>query len=149
MTEFSARDAKIAIAIISIVGTIAIILLWGANTFGTFLSLMNFSSSNTGEYVFGFILVRLPMLLAILGAGVAFTNLRHSSWLLGISTLLWLLFTLLWWAADGENPPTSGIFGSVFQGVGAYIAFKAHENENRPTYRPSGEAGGDVPNDSA
>ena len=141
MGDFSVRDAKIAIAIITTVGTIAIILLWGANIFGSFLGLMNFSSSNVGEYVFGFILVRLPVLLAILGAGVAFTNLRHCSWLLGISTILWLLFTLLWWAADGDNPPTAGIFGSVFQGVSAYLAFKAHDSESRSAHIPNSNAG--------
>ena len=129
MAENSVRDAKVAVAIISTVGTLAIIVLWGAGTFTTFLNLMNFSSSTAGEYVFGFMMVRLPMVLAILGGGIAFVDLRHSSWILGISTILWLLFTLLWWAADGSNPPTSGVFGTVFQGVSAYLAFKAYSAE--------------------
>lgn len=144
MGDNSVRDARIAVAIISTVGTIAIIILWGAGTFTTFLNLMNFSSSTAGEYVFGFIMVRLPMVLAILGGGIAFVDLRHSSWILGISTILWLLFTLLWWAADGSNPPTSGVFGTVFQGVSAYLAFKAHTAEVEATTRErlrSAEAG--------
>lgn len=129
MAENSVRDARIAVAIISTVGTLAIIVLWGAGTFTTFLNLMNFSSSTAGEYVFGFMLVRLPMVLAILGGGIAFVDLRHSSWILGLSAILWLLFTLLWWAADGSNPPTSGVFGTVFLGVSAYLSFKAHSAE--------------------
>ena len=129
MGDFSIRDAKIAIAMISTVGTLVIVLMWGAGTYGTFLALMNFSSSTPGEYVFGFVMVNLPKLLAILGAGFVFTDLRLSSWLLGISAILWLLFTLLWWAADGSTPPTSGVFGTVFQAVGAYLAFKAYGME--------------------
>ncbi len=129
MGDFSVRDAKIAVAMVSTVGTLSIILLWGTTMFITFLELMNFSSSSAGEYVFGFVMVRLPMVLAILGAGFVFTDLRFASWLLGISTILWLLFTLLWWAADGSTPPTSGIFGTIFQAVGAYLAFKAYGME--------------------
>ena len=125
MGDFSVRDAKIAIAMISTAGTLAIILLWGSAIFGTFLNLMNFSSSTAGEYVFGFVMVRLPVMMAILGAGLVFTDLRLGGWFLGISTVLWLLFTLLWWAADGSTPLTGGIFGTVFQGVATYLAFKS------------------------
>ncbi len=136
MADFSIRDAKIAVAVITTLGTLAIILLWGVGTFRTFLDLMNFSSSSVGEYIFGFIMVRLPMLLAILASGLVFTDLRLASWLLFISTILWLLFTLLWWAADGSTPPSIGVFGTIFQAVGAYLAFKAHGLEQWSSSTP-------------
>lgn len=142
MGDFSVRDAKIAIAMISTVGTLTIVWVGVFADHHTFLNLMDFAPSTVGEFVFGFVMVHLPVIMAILGAGLMFTDLRIGGWLLGISTILWLLFTLLWWAADGSTPPTSGIFGTVFQGVATYLAFKAFGMEQWSASRSgTGNAG--------
>lgn len=149
MGDFSVRDAKIAVAVITTLGTLAIIWGGGFADHRAFLNLMDFASSETiGEFVFGFVMVHLPMALAVLAAGLVFTDLRLASWLLFIGTILWLLFTLLWWVADGSSPPTTGIFGTIFQAAGAYLAFKAHgldqQSSSRPQIGDSGQDGGDA-----
>ena len=87
MVDNSIRDAKIAVALISTIGTLVVIIMWGATMFTAFLNLMGFTSMNVndyllgnyefefGEYALGFLVVRLPVILAILGVGFArFTN---------------------------------------------------------------------------
>ena len=143
MKNVSVRDAKIAIAIISIAGTVLINIQWGSNLVGLLIELLDFDEDFVARML-AFAMFRLPSLLAILGAGFVFLNPRHSRWMFATAGGLWILLAIAFLADDGDFPPTSAIFGAVFMGFSAYLVHKTQIDAGSSTSQATNDTSSDA-----